>query len=155
MMRVETAVRSLFFSLLLSCSVDAFADNRQSGTLHLSAAHARASAPGQSSAAVYLTIENTGNRTDKLLRIDTPAAKSAELHIMSMDNGVMKMRSANGIELTPAEKIKMAPGDGYHIMLTGLRQPLVAGKPIPLRLHFKKAGVVKINAEVDPLTSVR
>ena len=154
-MRFNTSARALFFSLLLSCSVDAIANDMQSGALHVSAAHARATAPGQSSAAVYLTIENTGKRTDKLVRIDTPAAKSAEIHMMSMDGGVMKMRSASGVLLAPAEKISMAPGDGYHIMLTELRSPLVAGKPIVLRLHFKKAGVMQITATVDPLTSAQ
>lgn len=140
-------------ALTLSSAIAADDATYHRGALRLSHVHARATAPGQSSAAVYLTIANSGSAADRLTRIDTPAAASADLHTMSMAGSVMKMRAVDGLALAPASTVAMAPGDGYHIMLTGLRQPLVAGQTIPLTLTFKKAGVVKAVVRIDSLTS--
>ena len=122
-------------------------------TLGISHVHARATAPGQSSAAVYLTIANNGPAAEQLIKVTSPVATSADLHTMSMKGSVMKMREVNSLALAPASTIAMVAGDGFHIMLNGLRQPLVAGQTIPLSLTFKKAGVVKTVVAIDALTS--
>lgn len=123
--------------------------------LQLSHVHARATAPGQTSAAVYLTITNSGRAADRLTKIESPVAASAELHTMSMAGSVMKMREVEGLSLAPASTTAMRAGEGHHIMLNGLRHPLLAGQTIPLTLTFKKAGVVKTVVKIDALTSVR
>ena len=41
----------------------------------------------------------------------------------------------------------LAPG-GYHIMLTGLKQPLKQGDSFPVTLSFAKAGQVTATATV-------
>ena len=143
----------IFTALTLSSAVAAEHATPHRGTLHLSHAHARATAPGQTSAAVYLTIANNGAVADQLTKIESTAAASADLHTMSMAGGMMKMRAVDGLALAPASTVAMAAGDGYHIMLTGLRQPLVAGQTIALILTFKKAGVVKTVVTIDALTS--
>ena len=52
----------------------------------------------------FVTITNNGSSDDRLLRISTDFAARSELHTMSMDNGVMKMRPlADGI-IIPAGK---------------------------------------------------
>lgn len=120
--------------------------------IEVSRAVARASAPGQPSAAVYLTIRNNRAADDKLLRVTTPVAAAAELHTMSMTGNVMKMREVAEVAIVANATLTMTPGDGYHLMLTGLKQPLVAGKPVPLRLTFEKAGIVDAQVEVGALT---
>lgn len=67
---------------------------------------------------------------------------------MTTDN-VMRMREVSSIELKPQEKIVMQPGDGYHIMLLGLKAPLKAGDKLPLTLTFKKAGKVETSISVE------
>lgn len=124
------------------------------GALHLSHLHARATAPGQSSAAVYVTIENSGRSPDRLLTMTTPAAASAKLHMMSMEGDVMKMRDANDLALAPAATVAMTAGKGVHIMLTQLRQPLIKGQQIALTLTFQHAGSIKTYVNVDALTSL-
>ncbi len=122
-------------------------------TIDISRAIARASAPGQPSAAVYLTIKNNGAVADKLLRITTPVAASAELHTMSMTGNVMKMREVTDVAIAANSTLSMAPGTGYHVMLTGLKQPLIEGQAVALRLTFAKAGVVDTQIKVDALTA--
>jgi copper(I)-binding protein len=119
------------------------------GNLLISGAHARSTVPGQTSGAVYVTLENVGKSTDKLLAVTSPAAKSAEVHSMQMDGNVMRMREVGELELKPAARIAMQPGDGYHIMLLGLKQALNPGEKIPLTLRFDKAGKIDIEAIVD------
>ena len=66
-----------------------------------------------------------------------------------MDGNVMKMREVGSIDIKPAEKITMQPGNGYHIMLIGLSQQLKVGDKIPLTLTFAKAGKVEVMLFVE------
>lgn len=146
-------LRSVLISLCVLCTSIVIAADVRQGALVVSQPHARATAPGQTSAAVYLTIENNGRVADELLRVKTPAASTANLHSMSMDGNVMKMREVDRIVVAPASMVAMRAGHGHHIMLTGLRSPLVAGQTIPLVLTFKKAGTVKTRVTIDALTA--
>lgn len=143
-------LRSLAISaamLLISVSSNALAE--QAGDLHIDHAYARATMPGQTSGGAYLTIENKGRDADKLISASSPAAKSVEIHTMSMDGNVMKMRQVPNIDIKPGAKVTMKPGDGYHIMLIGLTQPLKAGDKIPLTLTFEKSGKAEVSALVQ------
>lgn len=127
----------------------ALADDFHIGSLHIDHAHARPTVPGQSSGAAYLSIENKGSSSDKLLTISSPIAQSAEVHNTVMDGNIMRMREVSELELQPSAHVVMAPGDGYHIMLVGLKKALVPGERIPLNLRFEKAGKITIDAVVD------
>src|SRR5205823_7300517 len=93
-----------------------------------------------------LTIESAGG--DRLTGISTPAAKKAELHTMSMDGNVMKMRPLAGLDLPAGQKVALKPG-AVHIMLMGLSEPLRAGQSFPLTLRFEKSGGREINVVVE------
>jgi copper(I)-binding protein len=112
-------------------------------------AHARATVPGQTTGAAYIDIENRGKLDDKLLKVSSPIAQSAEVHSMVMDGSIMRMREVPQIDLKPAAKVSMAASEGLHIMLIGLKQPLRPGQKIPLSLRFEKAGKIEIDAVVD------
>jgi hypothetical protein len=43
----------------------------------------------------------------------------------------------------------MKPGDGYHLMLVGLKQPLKPGERFPLTLIFENAGRIELMVNVD------
>jgi copper(I)-binding protein len=68
---------------------------------------------------------------------------------MAMDGNVMKMREVDGVDLPPNSKVAMQPGDGYHIMLMGLKKPLAAGDKFPMTLRFEKAGKVDVSVKVE------
>ena len=123
------------------------------GNLQVEQGVARPSVPGQPSGAAYLSIENHGKKSDRLIAIKTPIAQSAQMHSMSMQGDVMRIREVNAIELKPSSKIVMQPGNGYHIMLIGLKQPLKAGQQFPLTLTFEKAGKLDISVGVEEIKS--
>lgn len=119
------------------------------GKLHINQAHARATVPGQPSGAAYLDIANQGSSDDSLAAISSPVAKSVQMHTMSMDNGVMKMREVDTITVAANSTISMHAGEGYHLMLIGLKHGLKAGDKFPLTLKFAKSGKVTVEAIVD------
>ena len=120
----------------------------QSGTIEVDHVWARATPGGAKTGAIYLTLVNKGTVDDKLVSASTPAAGMAQLHQMSMDNGVMKMRPIAAIDVKPGGKTELKPG-GLHIMLMELKGPLVEGKSVPLTLTFEKAGKVEVTATIE------
>jgi copper(I)-binding protein len=99
-------------------------------------------------AAGYLTIKNTGTEPERLVSGTSPVAGKFEIHQMSMDKGVMKMRPVpEGVEVKPGETVELKPS-AFHIMMMDLKQPIVRGKPFKASLKFEKAGPVEIEFEV-------
>ena len=68
-----------------------------------------------------MKITNTGTTPDRLVGGATEVAKRFEIHEMSMDGGVMKMRElANGLEIPPGATVELKPGS-YHLMMRTCR----------------------------------
>jgi periplasmic copper chaperone A len=129
--------------LFLATIVSGFA---QSGDIEIKDVWARATPGAAQTAAVYATIVSAAG--DRLTGAATPAAKEAQLHTMTTDNGVMKMRQVDGIDLPAGQEVTLKPG-GYHIMLTGLAQPLVEGRTFPMTPTFAKAGKREVTVSVQ------
>lgn len=108
----------------------------QTEPLEVSDAWVRASAPGQEIGAAYMTLTSRADMT--LSRVDSPAADSVEIHMMSMEDGIMRMRMVDTLPLKTDEPVTLEPG-GYHLMLFDLKQPLKAGTSIPITLHLQDA----------------
>ncbi len=110
---------------------------------------ARATAPGQKVGAAYVTL--TSPAADRLLGGSSPIAAGVEVHEMSMDNGVMRMRQlGQGLVLPAGQPTPLEPG-GYHLMLTGLKQPLVAGQTVPVQLTFEHSPPMTVEFKVAPI----
>ena len=112
----------------------------------------RATVPGQSVAGAYLDI--TAGASAALVAVDSSVAGKAELHTMSMDSGVMKMRPLAEIELPANRTVSLRPG-GHHIMLIDIKRELKAGDRVPLKLTVQDSQGVKstlhVEAEVRPV----
>jgi periplasmic copper chaperone A len=117
------------------------------GLIQLRDPWTRATPPGAEVAAGYVEIRNTGKEADRLVAASSPAAARVELHVMSHDGGVMKMREAPGFPTPPRKTVTLKPG-GSHLMLTGLKQPFLKGQHIPITLRFERAGEVHVELEV-------
>ena len=117
----------------------------QPGPVKAERAWARATAPRAEVGAVYLTL--TAPSADRLVSASTPAAAKAEVHEMSMENGVMRMRETPGLALPAGRPVVLGPG-GYHIMLMGLKAPLKQGQTVPLHLTFAAAPPLDIEVPV-------
>lgn len=89
-----------------------------------------------------------------LVGVTSTQAASAVLHEMILEGGVMKMRVQPRLELSPGSMVVLKPGS-YHIMLSGLKQPLSPGQTLPLRLHVEnpngKVSLLDVHAQVRSL----
>lgn len=139
----------LLAALLLSASVFA-------GDIQVENGWARASAPGQDGAGVDMAISSKQAAT--LLGASSPACKSVELHSMTSEGGMMKMREVDAIDLPAGKRVNLRES-GFHLMLVGLKAPLKEGDSVPLTLSIRvgNQGVVKVEtkAEVRALTATK
>lgn len=101
-------------------------------------------------AAIYMRLRDCGTAGDRLTGIETSAAERAELHSVKIEDGVMRMRPVDGIEVPAGGSVDLAPGK-LHAMLTGLRHPLKEGDVVPVTLIFEKAGRVQVESAVTSL----
>lgn len=120
------------------------------GDLVVSAAWARATPPGATVGAAYLTIENRGAEDDRIVSAASPAARSAGLHETIEENGVARMRPLPWLALPAGAKLEMKPG-ATHVMMMGLARPIAEGDDLTLTLVFEKAGSLTVPVEVAPI----
>ena len=110
-------------------------------------AYTRATAPGQQVAGGFMKIENKGT-SDQLVSASSPVAGEVQLHEMSMDGNVMKMRQVKDIAVPANGAVELKPG-GYHLMFLNLKGPFNAGQTVPVKLKFAKAGEVEVKLPVN------
>jgi periplasmic copper chaperone A len=98
------------------------------GSIHITKPWARATPKGAASGAAYMTITNNGKTPDRVTCVSSEASAECQIHTMTMDNGVMKMRPVEGgLEIKPGETVALKPS-GVHMMLIDLKHPLEQGK---------------------------
>ena len=125
------------------------AHNYTLGALRIDHPWSRPTPLGAPTAAGYLVITNTGPTPDRLLGGSSPLAASIEVHQMTMNNGVMRMRPVtNGLPLPPHATVKLEPG-AYHLMIVGPRRTFRIGDHIPATLRLYRAGQVQVEFYVQ------
>ncbi len=107
---------------------------------------ARPTVEGQGAGGGFLRIVG-GPTADRLLSAQTEVARSVELHTMTMDGNVMRMRQVDAIEVPAGQTVELKPG-GLHIMFMGLKAPLKTGSSFALTLRFEKAGEQRVEVQV-------
>ena len=97
------------------------------GPIHIAQPWARATPKAAKSGAGYMTITNNGSTPDRLSCVSSDASAKCQVHTMTMENGVMKMRPAEGgLEIKPGETVMLKPSSA-HLMFLDLKHPLEQG----------------------------
>jgi periplasmic copper chaperone A len=136
---------------LLAASVlaaAAHADHYSVGSLVIGHPWSRPTASGMPTGVAYLSITNKGRDEDTLIAARTPAAERVEFHRTSLESGMARMRPAGTLVVAPNATLTAEPG-GLHLMLVGLKTPLVEGTSVPLVLTFKTAGDVTVQMKIE------
>ncbi|MBY0531427.1 MAG: copper chaperone PCu(A)C [Xanthobacteraceae bacterium] len=145
-MRFRTLL--LFLPVVLLAAFGTAAQTVHKGDLAISAPYSWATPAGAPVAAGYLVITNKGLSAERLVSFTTDLADQPEVHEMTNEGGVMKMRPlAKGLVIPAGATVKIEPG-GYHLMLLKLKQPLAAGQRYKVTLVFEKAGPLEVEFEV-------
>lgn len=113
---------------LLVISTSALAD------VSVNHAWVRSTAPGQPVGAAYMQLVSDSDTV--LVSASSPVAKTVEMHEMSMNGDVMKMRQLKQIELKAGQKVSLEPG-GLHLMLIDVKHQIKPDEIVPIQLEFK------------------
>ena len=102
----------------------------------------------------YMTLQNGGKMADRLVAADADVAERVEIHTHINDNGVMRMRKIDGIDVPAGETVMLKPG-GYHVMFIGLHKPLKEGESFPVTLTFEKGGKQTVTVEIKKVGAMK
>jgi len=125
-------------------------DEAKHGDVVVTSAWARATPPGVSVAAAYVSLRNDGAADDRLISAASPAAESVTLHNTAEENGAATMRPLADAMIPAGGVLEMEPG-GPHLMLMDLSAPIKEGTSLPVTLVFERAGTVTVPVEVAPI----
>ncbi len=117
--------------------------------IRIEGAWSRTTAPGQVVGGGFMTIVNESATGDRLVSATSPIAAEVQIHNMSMDGGVMRMRQlTDGLEIPANGKVELKPRS-LHLMFMQLKAPLETGATFPVQLQFEKAGAVTAQFRVE------
>jgi len=142
---------SFIATVLVIAATGAPARDYRAGSLEIADPWSRATPKGAAVGGGYLKIKNGGTTPDRLTGGSSDVAAKLEVHTMTMDNGVMKMRPVEGgLEIKPGATVELKPGSN-HLMFVGLKKPLAAGDHVKATLTFEKAGPVEVEFDVKSM----
>lgn len=137
-------MKKMLFLLALAFSASVLAD--AATTVTVEKPFARKAIKAQRNSAAFMTLHNNGPAV-AVVAAESPVAEIVELHTHVHDNGVMRMRKIDKIELPAGGEVTLKPG-GLHVMLLGLKQDLNEGDRISVTLKFSDGSSKTINAPV-------
>lgn len=85
--------------------------------------------------AMYLTVSNTRSQAVQLTTVETTVAGTIEIHQTENQNGLMRMRPVESVEIPANGTVEFAPG-GHHIMLIDITEQLAPGDIVKVTLVF-------------------
>jgi hypothetical protein len=97
---------------------------------------------------VSLRIENHSREDERLLSASTPVAQCVEIHSTTLERGVRVMKPSPAGLAIPANSSLLLEQGTTHLMLFGLREPLIQGRTFPLTLRFARGGEVTVTVRV-------
>ena len=112
--------------------------------------YVRAMPPSVPNTAAYFTLMNHGPELD-LVSVETDVAGEAQLHTLIEEDGVIKMRQLPKFTLASHSNLELKPS-GNHVMLLGLKQPLIEGQEVLLRLKFSDGSEQQLTLPVSKQT---
>lgn len=140
-MRLAIPILALFLPLM---PAEAVAES--TGAVSVTRPWARASL-GKIGAA-YVTLSIRGGTGDVLVGVSSQAAARVEIHTHRIDSrGIARMLQLATVAVKPGAPVVFHPG-GLHLMLFDLKSPLKKGARLPLTLHFRHAGTVRVTARI-------
>jgi copper(I)-binding protein len=108
-------------------------------------AEVRPTYSGAHATAAYMVIQSAV--ADRLIGASCDCASSVEAHQTVVSNGVARMVGPSPVELPAKTSVEFATG-GRHLMLMGLKGPLIAGKTVKITLKFEKAGASSVTFKI-------
>jgi len=100
-------------------------------------------------APVYMEIRADARGAQRLVSAASDLADSAEIDSYTRVAGVLRRQRIEYLPVEANQAVQLLPG-GYHVLLVGLKEPLVAGTSFEGWVEFEPAGGFLIQIEVVP-----
>lgn len=75
----------------------------------------------------------------RIVGASSAVAGVVEVHEMTMDGNVMRMRAVDAVDLPAGKTVELKPG-GHHVMLMDLKKALNPGDTVPITLFIETGG---------------
>lgn len=113
----------------------------------------RSTVPQQTATGAFMQLKS--DKDAKLIEARSPAAGVVEIHEMTIENNVMRMRAVPALALPAGRMVELKPG-GYHMMLMDLKQQMKEGELVPVTLVVESGGkreTIEVKAKVRAATA--
>jgi len=131
---------------LAACSPGGSGGSGEAATVQAADALCRPTPVGRQMTGCYLTL--TTATADRLVSASSPDANMVQIHESRVESGMMMMAELReGLPLPAGETVTLEPG-GNHLMLMGVKEPLVAGDTVALTLTFESSPPLELTATV-------
>jgi periplasmic copper chaperone A len=133
--------------LLAAAFTTALAFSAQGAEVSIGDPYARAVPPGQPNSAVFMSLTNQSGQAQALVGAESTVSEIVELHTHVEEDGMMRMRRIEQIDVPAGETVTLKPG-GLHVMLIGLTQALEPDDAVELTLIFDDGSRIPVQAPV-------
>lgn len=111
---------------------------------------AEATRNGATIAPVYMEIRASPQAGDRLINAATDFTDRVEMDTYTRFGGVLRRVPLQYIAVEAGQSVQLQPG-GLHLLLVGLKGPLIANTSFSMWLEFQTAGGFEIQVDVVPI----
>ena len=148
---MKTIILLIIFSLA-SLSTPAYSNEVAAEVIQVEKAFSRASIPGMSMSAAFMTLKNTGKEDHLLVEAVSSLASSTELHGHVKVNDMMRMRQMQHVHIDAGKSKTLQPG-GLHVMFIGLEKQLIQGETFKLKLIYEDGSEQMLTVPVKSISA--
>lgn len=141
-------------AMLTACAITAIVSGTAGSTLAAQAttitardAWTREAPAGRKVTAVFLVMQNSGTAPRSIVSGRADVGDTLELHEMKREGEMMRMSPVQSIAVPAGGQVELRPG-GLHLMLFGLKKPLVTGDTVHVTLTLDDGSRVAVAAPV-------
>ncbi|MFM9865610.1 MAG: copper chaperone PCu(A)C [Micropepsaceae bacterium] len=135
-------------TLSVAISGPALGHEVKEGTIKIEHPRAAPTPAGAKTGAAYMEIVNNGKAPVEIKSLSTPIAEAVEVHTVTMTGEIMRMRPVElPISIAPGESLKLSKD--RHIMLIGLKKPLVEEDMVPFKVEFANGKTMEFDLYIE------
>jgi copper(I)-binding protein len=131
----------------ITASILLFSSSLYAASIIVEDPYVRHMPPTQTVTGAFMVFKNTTGSDLAVISAESNVADKVELHTHLHEDGVMKMRQVDKIEVPAGGETVLKPG-GLHVMLIGLKQPLDQGQMVEIKFNLDDGSSTQIQAEV-------
>lgn len=106
--------------------------------------------PGQPVAGAYMTL--VSDKDAHIVEMHSPVAGKTEIHSMSMEGNIMRMKRLERLPLKAGKPVELKPG-GFHIMLMDLNHQIKEGEAVPISLVAQDESGKKVTLSIKAIAA--